>query len=213
MAAGSSLFQRTLGSTITIKSAEDSGTDTQTVQYTKQVTQKKNLKYDPAELSSRLIVTKKTENASMVLDRAKDRLSGLKRALVTGEYDEREVRIAITHAKNMVECTRMKIKNLKEEEKIHKQNTREAKDESERKMLKKELQKKRQIHRNNENAKIGEAGMKYLEARMQIHGEQMSMAGSTGIVLELGGTELTALSTFVSGAALYKTQSVFDLTV
>lgn len=213
MMTGNSLFQGTLEGTLTIKNEDDSRIYTRMAQSKKRDTIKKRLNYNPREISSQLILAKKAENATVILSRAKSKLSVLKRALVSGQYNEKEVRAAITHAKRMVECCRMKAKNLKDEEKTRQQNEREAENEIQQAAMKERLQKTRRMHRNRENGKISEADMKYLDDKMRIAGSETPCVSNAGIMFELGGVELRALSACVNGAASTGTQPTLDLTV
>lgn len=86
---------------------------------------KKQLKYNPREISSQLALAKKSRNAAVVLARAGIKVGALQQAYASGQYDEGEVRAAIAHAKRMVECARVKTNNLKEEEILKKRNDRD----------------------------------------------------------------------------------------
>lgn len=88
------------------------------VRKTKKHVIKKDLNYNPREISSQLVRVKRAQSASVVLVRAKSRLGVLQRALASGQYDDGEVRAAIVHARRMVECSRLKVRNLKEEEQL-----------------------------------------------------------------------------------------------
>lgn len=81
---------------------------------------KKTLKYNSKEISSQLLRARKSQNASMVVSRAKNKVSTLKRCLGTGQYNDNEVRIALAHANKMVKAAQMKVTNLKEEERMKK---------------------------------------------------------------------------------------------
>lgn len=88
--------------------------------------QKKALSYNPREISSQLARASKSRIASVVLVRAKSKLGVLQRQLASGQYNESEVRTAIAHADRMVECSRLKLRNLKEEEQLQVRNDRES---------------------------------------------------------------------------------------
>lgn len=94
---------------------------------------KKKLNYNPREISSQLMRASKSRNASTVLIRAKSKVSVLHSALATGQYDDAEVRTAIAHARRMVECSRLKVRNLKEEESMKKRNDKTHSTEQQRK--------------------------------------------------------------------------------
>lgn len=86
---------------------------------------KKKLNYNPRDISAQLVRAKKSGHASRVMTRARSKLSVLSRAYASGQYDEAEIRNALIHAKKMVECSRMKVRNLKEEEILDRRNERE----------------------------------------------------------------------------------------
>lgn len=86
---------------------------------------KRKLQYNSKEISSQLMRVKKSGNASMILAKAKSRLGRLSRHLGSGQYDEKEVQAAIAHAKRMVKVARLKVSNLKEEERMNVDNQRE----------------------------------------------------------------------------------------
>ncbi len=77
---------------------------------------KKQLNYNHRDISGQLVRVKKAQSASTVLTRAKGKLAGLQRCLGTGQYNDREVSNAIAHARRMVRCAQLKVRNLKEEE-------------------------------------------------------------------------------------------------
>lgn len=159
---------------------------------------KKRLNYNPREISSQLARAHKSRNAAVVLARAGIKLGVLQQAYASGQYNESEVRIAIAHAKRMVECARVKTSNLKEEEILKKRNDRDhnsgeqkKRNEVKRRVRQKEqnlkikisleedqrilkeknrkqlLIQKRRMHRNDEQRRITEADMKYLEDQMK----------------------------------------------
>lgn len=159
---------------------------------------KKRLNYNPREISSQLARAHKSRNAAVVLARAGIKLGVLQQAYASGQYNESEVRIAIAHAKRMVECARVKTSNLKEEEILKKRNDRDhnsgeqkKRNEVKRRVRQKEqnlkikisleedqrilkeknrkqlLLQKRRMHRNDEQRRITEADMKYLEDQMK----------------------------------------------
>lgn len=159
---------------------------------------KKQLNYNPREISSQLARAHKSRNAAVVLARAGIKLGVLQQAYASGQYNESEVRIAIAHAKRMVECARVKTSNLKEEEILKKRNDRDhssgeqkKRNEVKRRVRQKEqnlkikmsleenqrilkeknrkqlLLQKRRMHRNDEQRRITEADMKYLEDQLK----------------------------------------------
>ncbi len=72
-----------------------------------------------------MVRAKKSNNAGVVLIRARGKLSVLYKAYASGQYNNSEVQIAIVHARRMVECSRIKVRNLKEEEILEGKNNRD----------------------------------------------------------------------------------------
>lgn len=77
---------------------------------------KKPLNYNHREVSGQLMRAKKAQNAAGVLMRAKGKLATLQRQAGTGQYDSREIANALAHARQMVRCAQLKVRNLREEE-------------------------------------------------------------------------------------------------
>lgn len=86
---------------------------------------KKRLNYNHREISAQLVRCKKAQGAANVLARARSKVSVLKRCQATGNYDSREMANAMAHARRMVRCAQMKVRNLKEEEMEQKKYRRE----------------------------------------------------------------------------------------
>lgn len=113
---------------------------------------KKSVNYNPREISSQIVRASRSSTASVVLVRAKSRLSILQRQLASGQYKDSEVRSAIAHAGKMVNCSRLKLRNLKEEEwqqgrddRAGDQGDRARRREAKRRVRKKELELKARI--------------------------------------------------------------------
>ncbi len=77
---------------------------------------KKQLKYNHREIPGQLAQAKKAQSAATVMVRAKTKLASLLRCVGSGKYDYNELNNAIAHARRMVRCAQLKVKNLKEEE-------------------------------------------------------------------------------------------------
>lgn len=86
---------------------------------------KKQLNYNYKEISGQLLRASRSQSAAAVLVRAKSRLSVIQRSAATGQYDRREVECAMAHARGMVRCAQLKVRNLKVEEQEQKQQERE----------------------------------------------------------------------------------------
>jgi hypothetical protein len=113
--AGSAASLQSMSGTVTIQSAGSKNAITTGVRQTKKTT-KKQLNYNHKEISGQILRAKKAQNAGNVLSRAKSKVAMLKRCAASGDYDSREVELALAHAKRMVNCAELKLRNLKAEE-------------------------------------------------------------------------------------------------
>ena len=181
---------------------------------------KKSLNYNPREISNQLVRASKSRVASVVLVRAKVKLGSLQQAYASGQYDAAEVRTALAHARRMVECSRIKVRNLKEEEQLKSRNDKDGnvakrrkKSEVKRRVKKKEQELKvkialeenhrvlkerqqqqelRQKRRMHRNEELG----KISEADMKYIEDKMkenqnnSSAQDSGVVLELSSASV-----------------------
>lgn len=126
---------------------------------------KKKLKYNPREISNQLQRATKSRNAATVLTRAKSKVAVLMSAKASGQYKDSEVRIALAHARRMVECSRMKVRNLKEEELLKGRDDRDHTVKEQKK--KSEI--KRRVHQKENDLKVKMA----IEENQQILKEKM----------------------------------------
>lgn len=78
---------------------------------------KKRLQYNHRRISSQLILSKTSDSARKVMTKARGEVVSLLRKQYSSDYDERELRNALIHARKMERVTRRKIKHLTEEEK------------------------------------------------------------------------------------------------
>lgn len=166
------IFTGSFQGTLTEKRKKNSGT-------------KKSLGYNPRELSGMLMGAKNAQSASMVQARARNKQAVLQRTLASGQYNEKQVRTAIAHAKRIAECARIKVKNFKEEEQMRQQNERKM----EEKMLQQELLRQKRKHRHSEDGRIQAADRKYYEEQMRNTGEGVSVT-SESVILELSGGQM-----------------------
>lgn len=102
---------------------------------------KKKYAYNPREISGELLRASKASGAAAVMVKAREKVAALEQALSSGAYDEASVQRALVHAKKMVECSKMKVHHLREEEqmKVKHQRERQAKE------IRKEASVKRRI--------------------------------------------------------------------
>lgn len=111
---------------LAVQSADTSQTSVAVLRRTeKQSQDKKKLRYNHREIAGQLLRAKKSQNAAGVLTRAKSRLAMLQRQAGSGQYDAGEVANALAHARRMVRCAQLKVRNLREEEQAQKTNHRE----------------------------------------------------------------------------------------
>lgn len=120
-ASGGTVF----GTQLSIKSTNPADTGNRNIRYTTRKNGKtKKLNYNSREISDQLLRVSKARSASEVLVRAKEKVGMLQMCLGTGQYDDREVRAAVAHARRIVRCAQMKVRNLKEEEEIKRKSER-----------------------------------------------------------------------------------------
>lgn len=148
-------------------------------QKSKSQTRKKKLNYNSRDVRFALARAVKSQSAGMVLSSAKSRLVSLLKCKGTGMYEENELNAAITHARRMVRCAQLKVRNLKKEEAQQRRNEKAARDEDKdqgieqfqkalrQKQRKLELAKKRRMHRILERAKMEQADDEYKAKQIQ----------------------------------------------
>lgn len=86
---------------------------------------KKKYAYNPREISGELLRAAKASGAAVVMVKAKQKVAVLEQALSSGVYEEAAVRRALVHAKKMVECSKMKVVHLRQEEQMAVRHQRE----------------------------------------------------------------------------------------
>lgn len=123
--AGSVQNQSAMAGTLTIKNANNSSLRMASVRKTENK-QKKALNYNHREISGQLLRAKKAQSAGTVLTRAKSKLANLQRAAGSGQYDSKEVANAIAHARRMVRCAQLKVRNLRQEEQEQKSHQKKS---------------------------------------------------------------------------------------
>lgn len=111
-------------------------------------TSKKQLNYNHRDISGQLLRAKKPQSASAALTRAKSKVSMLQRAAASGQYDSKEVANALAHARRMVRCAQLKVRNLREEEReqqsVQKENSGKSQ-QKEHEVKRRVAQKERQL--------------------------------------------------------------------
>lgn len=76
----------------------------------------KRLLYNFKQISSQIMMAKTSNGASRVATKARGKVAELLRKQRTGEYDEKELELAIIHARKMVRIAKKRMKHLEEEE-------------------------------------------------------------------------------------------------
>ena len=77
---------------------------------------KKRLQYSFKSISNQILMTKTPDSAKQVLTKARGKVAMLQRNLDNDDYDDTELRHAITHAKKMERVGKKRMKHLQEEE-------------------------------------------------------------------------------------------------
>ncbi len=82
---------------------------------------KKRLQYMFKYISDEILMSKTSSNVGKAMIKARMTVGLLQKKLKTGDFDEREVELAIIHAKKMERAARKKMKHLREEENAKRQ--------------------------------------------------------------------------------------------
>ncbi len=108
---------------------------------------KKKLKYNHREIGNMLLRANRSQSALAVLSTAKSKYASLKKTTATGQYNKREVANALNHARRMIQCAELKVRNLKEEERESKKQSRDGS----AKQQKNKNERKKQVQQKNAN--------------------------------------------------------------
>lgn len=104
--------------TITLKNPD--GSTAGTISFTKanryKSTKKKRLGYNFKKISNRIMTSKTSNNAGKVVREARGSLVALLMKQQSGDYDEQELKHAITHARAMERIAKKRRKHMEEEE-------------------------------------------------------------------------------------------------
>lgn len=84
---------------------------------------KKRLHYNFKAVSAQILLSKNSNSASKAVTKARGTIAILLRKMKTGEYDDKEVELAIVHAKKMERIAKKRMKHLKQEEDIQQKGT------------------------------------------------------------------------------------------
>lgn len=83
---------------------------------------KKRLNYNYRKVSSTISRSKNLSQASNAVASANTNLSMIRRKGASGKYDENEINIAVVHAKKMINAARRKLRNIKKEAQINRED-------------------------------------------------------------------------------------------
>lgn len=122
--AGNVNPQSVFGGTVTIKNANTTY-GRMAAMRTPGKKVKKPLNYNHREISAQLMRAKRAQNAASVVTSAKRKLATLQRQAGSGQYDTKQMASAIAHARRMVRCAQLKMRNLREEEQEQRAKSRE----------------------------------------------------------------------------------------
>lgn len=122
--AGNVNPQSVFGGTVTIKNANTTY-GRMAAMRTSGKKEKKPLNYNHREISAQLMRAKRAQNAASVVTSAKRKLATLQRQAGSGQYDTKQMASAIAHARRMVRCAQLKMRNLREEEQEQRAKSRE----------------------------------------------------------------------------------------
>lgn len=151
---------------------------------------KKKLNYNSREIRGFLLRAVRSQTAGLVLNTAKSKLVSLLKCKGSGMYNENELNAAIGHARRMVRCAQLKLRNLTKEEQQQARNEKAIQKEAadphldhlqknlRLKQRKLALEQKRRMHRNLEMAKLNQADREYKnrQARDQRERDQQAPA-------------------------------------
>lgn len=150
---------------------------------------KKKLSYSYRKVSSAISGAKTSLQASNALSSAMASLGDIKRKAATGNYEEKDIQIALQHAQRMVRTARKKVNNLKSEVQQKQRHTAiESQKKQERKLvyrapdrqkveaeitrLEKELRaqqkQKKNRNRRQEDMDLMQADMQYLRRKIDL---------------------------------------------
>lgn len=90
---------------------------------------KKRLQYSFKSISNQIMMAKTPNVAKSVTTKARGQIARLQRNLDNDDYDETELRHAITHAKKMLRIAKKKMRHLEEEEEAKQKNGTQIQDD------------------------------------------------------------------------------------
>lgn len=177
---------------------------------------KKVLNYSYKKVSSSIQGAKNISQASNAVSSANSNLSALRRKAASGNYDEDELNIAISHAKRMITIAKKKLAHIKQEvmnkkdddkyisskkeavvkipdEKIRAEQQKELRRIEDE--IRKQEKREKQAHRGEENSKLMDADITYLKEKIEIwkrgggdFGIMMSQAQGASLNMDMSQT-------------------------
>lgn len=122
---------------------------------------KRKLNYNYRELSGQILRARKVQTARAALIQARSKVTALQACATNDQYDKSEVSKALAHAKRMVNCARLKVDHMKEEESQETIKKRKAKNNNS------DMQKDRQRQRLKQDAEEKERALERAKAQMR----------------------------------------------
>lgn len=171
---------------------------------TKKKAKKKRLPYHHNKMSIAIRQAKASGDATMTLAKARAALGDLLKRKDTGQYNEAEVENALKHARKMVECAKMKLEHLKQEEhhkylndkanhKSSGRSNKEALIQMEIKMREQALSQRCLENRGEEEKELTEADLIYMKNKIALlkkeaeeNASAMAMEADCAVNIEAG---------------------------
>lgn len=188
---------------------------------------KKKVNYSYQRVSAAISGAKTSTQASLALSSAASNVSSLKRKAASGQYEKKEIEVALAHAEKMVRVARKKVQNIKwevqqkkrnqsKEDRKKQQNTtiysipKKAKAEQElfrlKEQLKSQEKSKKGKNRREEDMGLMSANMQYLQRKVELLKQSAPVVPVTSIT----GNVITSVSenaiTSVSGSGIAGSQ-------
>ncbi|MBD5550712.1 MAG: hypothetical protein HDQ96_05970 [Lachnospiraceae bacterium] len=152
---------------------------------TKKKKKYKKLNYNYREVSGRILRAKTSGSARQTVTHARTVMAMLRRKYGTGEYNEKDVEIAIIHAEKMIRIAKKKLKNLKMEE--------QAKRTSEAEKLENEREEEnsaQMAETQTENSEMSEEKLREMIRQMEKELQELEAENSLDDMMDecLGGS-------------------------
>lgn len=127
----------------------------------KKNTRKKKLNYNYREISAQILRARKIQSATAALIQARSKVASLQACSTNDQYDKSEISKALAHAKRMVNCARMKVDHMKEEQSEETLKKRRAKNDHSK------IQKSRHRRQLQQEAEEKERALERAEAQLR----------------------------------------------